>query len=241
MAKDSGSLTLRTAVPDDAELIPYASYFDPCKISITIPSRLVFHPVSYAEPPLRTTTSEWINYVFGSSADANSFQNQLFGRTIIASYKTEKTLRVHEGVGKVIKFEEQMCGMETLRLWEEEESGGVIGMIHFSAQFRRGYMIFYLNSADNPVKIRDEGGKIVKVKGLKIPLESERKVERSQSLKEGGGAAQPAGGRRKSDSTGKIIAGAKFEFASEDEKIEFLGMATQIQRRMIEGLSEIKC
>lgn len=123
--------------------------------------------------------------------------------------------------------------METLRLWEEEESGGVLGMIHFSAQFRRGYMLFYLNSQDNRARVRDEGGKVVKIKGLRIPLEPEKKMERSQSLKEGQG-------RRKSDST-KIIAGAKVEFASENEKIEFLGMVAQVQRRMIEGLQEIKC
>lgn len=123
--------------------------------------------------------------------------------------------------------------MEALRLWEEEESGGVLGMIHFSAQFRRGYMLFYLNSKDNPVRLRDEGGKVVKIKGLRIPLEPEKRVERSHSLKEGQG-------RRKSDTT-KIIAGAKVEFASDNEKIEFLGMVAQVQRRMVEGLQEFGC
>jgi len=210
------------------------SYFDPCKISITIPSNIVFHPISYNEAPLRTTTSGWINYVFSSLSDANTFQNQLFGKTLMASYKTEKTLRVHEGVGKVIKFEEQMCAMETLRLWEEEESGAVVGMIHFSAQFRGGYMMFYVNSADQAVRVRDEGGRAVKIKGLRIPLEPDRRVERSQSMSEKGQ------GRRKSDST-KIITGARVEFASENEKIEFLGMVTQIQRHMIEGLQELRC
>jgi len=151
----------------------------------------------------------------------------------MASYKTEKTLRVHEGVGKVIKFEEQMCAMETLRLWEEEESGAVVGMLHFSAQFRNGYMMFYLNSADHPVRIRDEGGRSVKVKGLHIPLEPDRRVERSHSMNE------KNQGRRKSDAS-KLITGAKIEFASENEKVEFIGMVTQVQRQMIEGLQEMR-
>lgn len=123
----------------------------------------------------------------------------------------------------MIAFQEQMCAMETLRLWEEEGSGAVLGMIHFSAQFRRGYMMFYLNSQDKPVRVRDEGGKIVKIKGLRIPLDiHERgKVE-----------------RRPSD-TKRMISGAKIEFASESEKLEFLETVERIQKRMVEGLQEL--
>lgn len=134
-------------------------------------------------------------------------------------------MRVHEGMGKVMAFQEQMCAMETLRLWEEEASGAVLGMIHFSAQFRRGYMLFYLNSAERSVRVRDEGGKVVKVKGLRIPLDmNERgKVE-----------------RRASDAK-RLISGAKIEFASESEKLEFLEMVDRIQKRMVEGLPELNC
>ena len=133
-------------------------------------------------------------------------------------------MRVHEGVGKVIAFQEQMCAMETLRLWEEEGSGAVLGMIHFSAQFRRGYMLFYINSQDKPIRVRDEGGKLVKVKGLRIPLDpNERgKVE-----------------RRASDAK-RLISGAKIEFSSESEKLEFLEMVDRIQKRMVEGVQEPK-
>ena len=130
---------------------------------------------------------------------------------------------MHEGVGKVIAFQEQMCAMETLRLWEEEGSGAVLGMIHFSAQFRRGYMMFYLNSAERSIRVRDEGGKVVKIKGLRIPLDTNER-----------GRVE----RRASDAR-RLISGAKIEFASESEKVEFLETVERIQKRMVEGLPQL--
>ena len=142
-------------------------------------------------------------------------------------------MRVHEGMGKVIAFQEQMCAMETLRLWEEESSGAVLGMIHFSAQFRGGYMLFYLNSKERPIRVRDEGGKVVKIKGLRVPLDSSEraKVERSLSLNE-------KGDKRRASDAKKWISGAKIEFASESEKLEFIDKVEQVQRRLVEGLQE---
>ena len=125
----------------------------------------------------------------------------------------------------MIAFQEQMCAMETLRLWEEEGSGAVLGMIHFSAQFRRGYMLFYLNSAERPIRVRDEGGKVVKIKGLRIPLDANER-----------GRVE----RRASDAK-RLILGAKVEFASESEKLEFLEMVDRFQKRMVEGLPELNC
>jgi hypothetical protein len=85
-------------------------------------------------------------------------------------------------------------------------------------------MLFYINSQDKPIRVRDEGGKLVKVKGLRIPLDpNERgKVE-----------------RRASDAK-RLISGAKIEFSSESEKLEFLEMVDRIQKRMVEGVQEPK-
>ena len=44
------------------------------------------------------------------------------GRTLLGTYKTEKTLRIHEGLSSVLAYQEQMCGMENLRLWEDEST-----------------------------------------------------------------------------------------------------------------------
>lgn len=94
------------------------------------------------------------------------------GKQLIASYKTEKTLRIHEGLAGVLAYQEQMCAMEHLRLWQDDDTDAVLAMIHFSAQFRDGYFTFYLNSASQPVRLKDDGGRTVKVRGLCIPLAS---------------------------------------------------------------------
>jgi hypothetical protein len=199
-------------------------------VSTTIPCDLIFHDISFHQKPLRKLHTAWVNYLFEDSQSAIEFQNALYGRTLLASFKTEKTLRVHEGIAQVIAFQEQMCALETLRLWEEEETEAVLGMIHFSAQFRPGYLLFYLNSAENPVRIRDEGGKVVKIKGLKIPL-TDGEVKRSRSLTE----------RRGSSDSKKYVAGAKIEFASETEKVDFLEKVRSVQDNLVEGLPELKC
>lgn len=153
------------------------------------------------------------------------------GRKLVASYKTEKTMRLHEGISGVLAYSEQMCGMENLRIWEDETNAGVIAMLHFSAQFRNGYLAFYLNSSTNPIRVKDEGGKEVKIKGLHIPLlEPGRKhrsgLERNDS--KGGGE----GGRRGSD-TKKFITGARVEFQTEEEKVAFVNKIREVQKTMI--------
>jgi hypothetical protein len=53
-----------TSVPDLEEIIPFSSYFQEEKISVTLPSDLTFHDIAYGSPPLRTANSKWVNYVF---------------------------------------------------------------------------------------------------------------------------------------------------------------------------------
>jgi hypothetical protein len=51
-------------VPDQENVIPFSSFFQEEKISITQPSTLVYHDLAYGSPPLRNATSKWVNYVF---------------------------------------------------------------------------------------------------------------------------------------------------------------------------------
>lgn len=115
--------------------------------------------------------------------------------------------------------------MENLRLWEDEPTGAVMAMIHFSAIFRAGYLTFYINDTENPIKIKDDGGKTVRIKGLKIAMiENEYMPKRSQSFKQDG----RRGGEGK-----KWITGARIEFDSMAEKVRFLDTIQDLQVRAV--------
>jgi hypothetical protein len=121
-----------------------------------------------------------------------------------------------------------MCGMENLRVWEDDDTGAVIALIHFSAHFRKGYLAFYLNSSRNPVRFKDEGGREVKIKGLRVPLEGK------EGKRKDSGATVREGDRESKEERKKWITGAKVEFASESEKAEFLGLVREVQRCLVE-------
>jgi hypothetical protein len=142
------------------------------------------------------------------------------GRTLLATFRTEKTMRIHHGLGKSFSYAEQMCGLENLRVWEDNDTGAIIAMIHFSADFRNGYLAFYINSATDPIKVKDDGAREVKIKGLRVPVD--RAVRKDSVVEKGKG---------KED---KVISGAKIEFASEMEKREFLDMCAELQRGLLE-------
>jgi len=221
---DDRSVRLQHKLPDGKNIIPFASYFEDEKISITFPTELVFHDISYGSEPLRSIQSSWINYVFEDSIAATTFQNMLFGHTLLDTFKTEKTTRIHDGLTGALSYQEQMCAMENLRLWDEESTGAVMAMIHYSAQFRRGYLTFYINDVENPIKIKDDGSRTVKIKGLRIPTdENLEMLKRSQSTKEG---------RRGSEGK-KWIMGCRIEFKSEEEKYRFLETVRDLQVRAV--------
>jgi hypothetical protein len=227
------------------------SYFSPTKISITVPCELKFHDVKLGNRPTKVAKTSWVNYVFETSQgtssihiallvligtkDAALFQNELMGRTLLATFRTEKTMRVHEGIGKSFSYAEQMCGLETLRVWEDNDTGAIIGLIHFSADFRNGYLAFYLNSSINPIKVKDDGNREVKIKGLRVPIDRGDRAMRKDSVvalnaKEKGKGKEDA----KKVEKDKVISGAKIEFASDLEKREFIEMVKEMQREMIE-------
>jgi hypothetical protein len=166
------------------------------------------------------------------------------GRTLLATFPTSKTMRVHEGFSGAFSYAEQMCGMENLRIWEDDETGAVIAMIHFSAHFRNGYLAFYLNSRNSPIRVKDEGGREIKIKGLRVPLEKGSRKD-SVMVSGGSGSADGSGetvkegkeGKKKSKEDldrKKFIMGAKVEFESEMEKRQFLELLREVQGSMIE-------
>jgi hypothetical protein len=151
------------------------------------------------------------------------------GRTLLATFRTEKTMRVHEGLSKSFTYAEQMCALENLRVWEDNDTGAIIALIHFSADFRNGYLAFYLNSSVNPIKVKDDGERVVKIKGLRVPIDKGDKAMRKDSVV----AAEKGKGGAKVEKE-KVISGAKIEFASDMEKSEFMEMCKELQRDPIE-------
>lgn len=164
------------------------------------------------------------------------FQNELMGRTLLATFRTEKTMRIHEGLSKSFSYAEQMCGLENLRVWEDNDTGAIIALIHFSADFRDGYLAFYLNSSVNPIKVKDDGNREVKIKGLRVPIDRGDRAMRKDSVAEAAvkGKGKEKVGNEKAVEKGKVISGAKIEFATDMEKKEFLEMCKEMQRNMIE-------
>jgi len=161
------------------------------------------------------------------------------GRTLLATFRTEKTMRIHEGLSKSFSYAEQMCGLENLRVWEDNDTGAIIALIHFSADFRNGYLAFYLNSSVNPIKVKDGGDREVKIKGLRVPIDRGDRAMRKDSFAEAATASVTGKGKEKvgagkSVDKGKVISGAKIEFATEMEKREFLDMCSEMQRELIE-------
>jgi hypothetical protein len=193
---------------------------------------LTQHRVSHYHP------TPQISLIAYNPTAAALFQNELMGRTLLATFRTEKTMRIHEGLSATFSYAEQMCGLENLRVWEDNDTGAIIALIHFSADFRNGYLAFYLNSSVNPIKVKDDGNREVKIKGLRVPIDRGDRAMRKDSFAEG---AKEVVGKGKGKevvsqkvSKEKVISGAKIEFATEGEKREFLEMCNELQRELIE-------
>lgn len=151
-------------------------------------------------------------------------------RTLLSTFRTTRTLRLHSGLSSPFTYASQMCGMENLRIWEDADTLAVIALIHFSPQFRTGYLAFYLNSANAPVRVKDEGGREVKVKGLRVEVEG-----RKEGGMEGGKDGRGGKGEGKRGREGKgVVTGVRIEFASEGEKRGFLELVRGVQGVMRE-------
>ncbi|KAF2994586.1 hypothetical protein E8E13_001656 [Curvularia kusanoi] len=253
---DDNDVRVELKMEDGEMYIPYSSYFSPVKASITVPCELRFHDVRFGNRLVKSARTSWVNYVFEDTQAAALFQNEIMGRTLLATFRTSKTMRIHEGALSAFAYAEQMCALETLRIWEDADTGAVIGLIHFSASFRAGYLAFYLNSSTNPIKVQDIGVREVKIKGLRVPIAEAFKAMRKDSVVDDGDtitelAKQESGSSaskdRRSSPVGmkkgkghvkaaesvdrkKVISGAKIEFASEAEKTEFLLLVQEYQK-----------
>ncbi|KZM19320.1 hypothetical protein ST47_g9550 [Ascochyta rabiei] len=256
---DDNNVRVELKMEDDEMYIPYLSYFSPAKVSMTVACELRFHDVRYGNRLIKTAKTTWVNYVFEDAQAAALFQNEIMGRSLLATFRTSKTMRIHEGTLASFAYAEQMCALENLRVWEDTDTDAIIGLIHFSASFRAGYLAFYLNSSTHPVKVQSVSGREVKIKGLKVPIaeagramrkdsvvddaeiiteacEADRRQEEGSGTSEGSGSSTTKKGKGKGKGKRadvdrkKVISGVKIEFATEMEKREFLDLVAEYQR-----------
>jgi len=131
-------------------------------------------------------------------------------------------MRIHDGIGGTFVFAEQLCGLENLRLFQDEQTGGVLAMIHYSPSFYDGYLAFYLNSTQNPLRIRDEDEKTIRVKGLNISVDDPSSMIRRDST--------PAPSKKsKPKHDHKNVKAVKIEFSTPEDKQLFKNMFKEIQ------------
>ena len=135
-------------------------------------------------------------------------------------------MRLHDGIAGTFSYAEQLCGLENLRIFQDD-SGGVLALLHYSPHVQDGYMAFYLNSARDPVRLRDDGELGIKIKGLKIVLDSKDGPRRRSTTNEPLQSPKPKADR--------IVRGAKIEFYTEMDKRLFKDKFREIQGQFFAG------
>ena len=140
------------------------------------------------------------------------------GKRLLYSLCTRRTLRTHDNlVTNTFSFQEQLCGLENLRLWTDDEGdGSVLGMIQYSANFRDGYLAFRLGGPYTTVQVRDDGERWVKIKGLNVSVDAA--VDKKQLQRRKSSTA----GREKREKSEKRITGVRIEFVNMADKHRFM-------------------
>ncbi|KAI9790571.1 MAG: hypothetical protein M1835_000903, partial [Candelina submexicana] len=215
-----------SAVTDDEDVIPYTLWGKTERVIIRLESLLRFHDTTFGSKPLETAKTSWVNYYFEDDRASALFQSALMNKSLILSVKTHKTLRLHSGLTGLLTLQEQMCALENLRLWQDPTTGGVFAMIHYSASFRKGYMAFYINSHQDPIRADDDGERFVKIKGLKLPFDS--KLSTPPRRHTAADMSKSPKAKAKSEKP-KLITGARIEFTNEMDKQLFLDKVREVQ------------
>jgi hypothetical protein len=64
---DDNTVRMELKMADGEMYVPYSSYFNPEKVSVTVPCELKFHDIIYGQRVSRIAKTTWINYVFESA------------------------------------------------------------------------------------------------------------------------------------------------------------------------------
>ena len=222
---DDGSTRVQQRLPE-AESIPLLSVFRPEKVSLS--GEISLHHYSETWEHLSETQTAWVNYIFDTAEAAKRFQSAIFGRNLLDSFTTAKSIVVHQGIRGAFAFEEQMCGIESLRIWEDNglslpsARGGIMALIHLSPSFGEGWIKFWLNNSRHQARVRDDSGRTVKIKDLDIRI-TQPGMARRDSI----------ASREPKRATERNISGMRIEFPTDDEKTRFLALVKKIQGHLV--------
>jgi hypothetical protein len=224
------SVRLQQKLGDGVEIVPYTVWGAPKKVALRVYSLLKFFGVSPDSMPVDTAQTNWVTYEFNDEDSSTRFQSELMGKNLVLNVQTNKTLRVHDNiVVDTFKYQEQMCGLENLRLWQDRDSNGVLCMIHFRPQFRDGYLAFYINSSRDRIRVTEQDKNVVKLKGIFVPVEDKKSKHRR--ISSSGEAPQ---GRRPSKPK-SLVTCAKIEFSTERDKHLFVDKLREAQGLFFAG------
>ena len=212
-----------SAVEDDIEVVPYTVWGRTDSVVLRFPTELIHHDIDIHDKPLHTAKTSWVNYHFKDEQGSRAFQSALMWKPLLHSFCTRRTMLAHEGfVSSAFSFQEQLCGLENLRLWRDEEAGSTIAMIHYSPNIHEGYLSFRVSGPGTTAKIVNEGEKWVKVKRLNIVLGT--KILSASPFPK---SPSPEGGGKGKRSEGKKIPAIKIEFSTPEEKYKFLEVCSR--------------
>nr|POE56717.1 hypothetical protein CFP56_33689 [Quercus suber] len=251
---DEGTVRIQQKLSEVHETVPYCSCLQPEKVSIP-PTEgdidLRFHGEQWNDPLVDQKKTSWVNYIFATTNDAVAFQSSIYGRTLLGSYRTNKSTVIHDGLRGTFALEEQFANIEMLRLWEDDgistpgAAGGVLALLHVSSNFGEGWARWWINNSKQQVRVKDDGPRHAKVKGIDLtivrPGTSGPAADRIRSSSVSAEALQRAEtdlagharnpGRR--IAAAKKVTGVRIEFKSEEEREQFVTLTRRLQERQI--------
>ncbi|KAF7185307.1 hypothetical protein HII31_13286 [Pseudocercospora fuligena] len=245
---DDGETRLQQKLSGIQETVPYCSYFEPEKVSLQPDDpkediALKFHSEEWGHMLKEEKRTNWVNYYFVSENDAVAFQSAIYGRMLVGSYRTTKTIVLHEGLKGAFAFEEQFANIEMLRLWEDDgvstpgAAGGVLALMHISSNFGEGWARWWINNSKQQVKIKEDGARYAKVKGIDVkvvrPGTTAAQIERTRAASFAGEEVAKIQAATKKTATLKQVGGIRIEFKSEEERNAFVSMARKCQENLI--------
>ncbi|KAL8664185.1 MAG: hypothetical protein Q9202_003263 [Teloschistes flavicans] len=232
---DDGKTCIQQKLPHDTKIIPYTLWSSENKVIIHHPTELRYYADETATRMEKTTKTSWVTYAFPSLLSSSEFQSALlFPLQLVKSLPTRRTMRLHPSPFiRAFSPTLQLCGLENLRIFKDAtDPNCLVCLIHYSPNFRPSdgeeYLVFRIYPPPrNTVRIREDGEKRVKIKGLDIrgtsanePRKQKKKAKTSESRIER--LEEEAYG---SDSVEKIL----IEFDAGNEKRQFLEMTRELQ------------
>ncbi|KAK5166329.1 uncharacterized protein LTR77_008590 [Saxophila tyrrhenica] len=249
---DDGTIRCQQKLSEIADTVPYCSYFQPEKVSIGDAEMcLRFHGLNWTDMAKQDVKTNWVNYILESENDATLFQSAVFGRQLLGSFRTTKTIVLRQGLMGTFAFEEQFANIETLRLWEDDgvatpgAQGGVMALMHISSNFGEGWARWWMNSTKQQVHVKGEGFKCARLKGIDvtvvkpgISIDAADRIRRLSSAanalqrmdtKDSLAAPQVTMKRRPV----KKVTGVRIEFRDDGERRRFVEASGRLQERLL--------